>query len=41
MLHIACEYDNIGALEKLIESNALPNMRAKDGSTPLHVGCLI
>lgn len=36
-LHIACEYDNINALEELIEANACVNIRAKDGSTPLHV----
>ena len=36
-LHIACEYDNINAVEELIQANALPNIRAKDGSTPLHV----
>lgn len=36
-LHIACEYDNINAVEELIEANALANIRAKDGSTPLHV----
>jgi ankyrin repeat protein len=36
-LHIACEYDNINAVEELIQANALPNIRAKDGSTALHV----
>ena len=36
-LHIACEYDNINVVEELIMANALPNIRAKDGSTPLHV----
>lgn len=36
-LHIAAEYDNIGALEELVEANALVNIRARDGSTPLHV----
>ena len=36
-LHIACEYDNIDTVEELIEANALANIRAKDGSTPLHV----
>ena len=36
-LHIACEYDNINAVEELLEANALANIRAKDGSTPLHV----
>jgi ankyrin repeat protein len=37
-LHIACEYDNINAVEELVEANALTNIRAKDGSTPLHTG---
>lgn len=36
-LHIACEYDNINAVEELIKANAYPIVRAKDGSTPLHV----
>lgn len=36
-LHIAAEYDNIGALEELCEAGALVNIRARDGSTPLHV----
>ena len=36
-LHIACEYDNISALQELVEANAIVNIRAKDGSTPLHV----
>lgn len=36
-LHIAAEYDNIGALEELVEAGALVNIRARDGSTPLHV----
>jgi len=36
-LHIACEYDNINVVEELIQANALPNIRAKDGSTALHV----
>jgi ankyrin repeat protein len=36
-LHIACEYDNVDCVKELIEANAFPNIRAKDGSTPLHV----
>ena len=36
-LHIACEYDNINAVEELVQANVLPNIRAKDGSTALHV----
>jgi len=36
-LHIACEYDNINVVEELVQANALPNIRAKDGSTALHV----
>ena len=36
-LHIACEYDNINVVEELIQASALPNIRAKDGSTALHV----
>ena len=36
-LHIACEYDNVDCVKELIEAGALPNIRAKDGSTPLHV----
>ena len=47
-LHIACEYDNLEAVELLINANCLPNIRAKDGSTPLHtaaefnsINCLV
>ena len=36
-LHIACEYDNIGAVEELLlDAGCLRNIRAKDGFTPLH-----
>lgn len=40
-LHIACEYDNINVVEELVQANALPNIRAKDGSTALHVNTFL